>query len=243
MRYFADSERDYFKIASDTIGALIPGERLVLIHDSIAVSGREGQTIGEEIGHFILHAKVAPAGQMALGLGLPEQTQAASQRFYRSESEAFLDGEREPAWMTREASFFGACLQMPRDRYLPAAKQRLLHSVLGHIWARYPLRSLDEKLAAVERGIDLAAPPEVQPAWLSPARDALFDNTIVEMALDKLGNDHGDQVSRAAQRRRLVELGLVMDAAEMVKGPGGVVVLPKWSYLFLSDEIRPRRTK
>ena len=68
--YFDDAERADYGIPRDAIGALRPHERRVFIYQKIGSAGREGQTVGEEIGHFLLQAR----GVAAIGLGLPEDT-------------------------------------------------------------------------------------------------------------------------------------------------------------------------
>ena len=116
--YFADEERAGYLIPADAIGALDVDERLVLVHDGITTPGREAHTIGEEIGHAMLHAKLLSPDQQALGLDVS----ATPRRYHRTEGSAFQDGQHEPVWMTAEAGYFAACLQMPRDRWGEAAR-------------------------------------------------------------------------------------------------------------------------
>lgn len=144
---FGDDEREEFGIPEDAIGALRPHQRLIFIHDSIQSAGREGQTIGEEIGHFVLHAKgVAPTLQKSLRLDLDTPEEQGYAFFCRSEDASYVDGEREPAYMSIEAAFFGACVQMPRDRYLPAAERRILECLRQQPTASRCWSSVEDKL-------------------------------------------------------------------------------------------------
>jgi hypothetical protein len=237
--YFSDAERSIYRIAWDVMGEIRPPERLIFIYDSIEVPGREGQTIGEEIGHFVLHAKGVPAmGQMALDLGMVETSQAAFHRFFRTEQGAFVnDGQREPVWMSQEAAFFAACLQMPRDRYLPVAEGRLSEALNAHFAWGNARRTLEEKIALAQRTIDALAGQGVNLEEHNLLLPGGFENGVIETALDLLERDHKGEVSRAAQRRRFVELGLAVDAADVLRGPKGERLLPKWEFFFVTDQV------
>jgi len=237
--YFSDADRPKYRIPWDAIGDLRPFQRLMFIYDCIEVRGREGQTIGHEIGHFVLHAKGVPAlGQVELDLEGVEASRAVFHRFYRTEQGMFVnDGQPEPVWMTREADFFGACLQMPRDRYLPVAERRLREALMAHLRLGNPRRTLDEKIALAQRTINGLAGQGVNLEDHNPLLPGLFDNGVVEAALDLLERDHKGEVSRAAQRRRFVELGLAADAADVMRGPKGERLPPKWEFFFVTDRI------
>ncbi len=240
--YFCDADRPKYGIALDAIGELRPFERVVFIHDSIEVRGREGQTIGHEIGHFVLHAKGVPApGQMELDLEAVEANRAVFHRFYRTEQGMFVnDGQPEPVWMSQEADFFGACLQMPRDRYLPAAEKRLGEALMAHLRLGNPRRTLEEKAALAQRTINGLAQRGVNLEEHNLLLPGGFDNGVIEAALDLLERDHRGEVSRAAQRRRFVELGLAVDATEVLRGPKGERLLPKFEFFFVTDSVLKR---
>lgn len=223
----------------EAIGELRPFQRVVFLYGSIEVRGREGQTIGHEIGHFVLHVKGVPApGQMELDLEAVEASPAVVHRFYRTEQGMFVnEGQPEPVWMSQEADFFAACLQMPRDRYLPAAERRLREAVMAHLRLGNPWRTLDEKVALAQRMIGGLAQRGVNLEEHNLLLPGGFDNGVIEAALDMLERDHKGEVSRAAQRRRFVELGLAVDAAEVLRGPKGERLLPKWEFFFVPDRV------
>jgi len=235
--YFSDAERKVYGIPWDAIGELRPFDRIIYIHDSIEVPGREGQTIGEEIGHFVLHAVGLPApGQLAL---IPEtdlRKRESVPRFFRITDRGLsTEARREPAWMSREAAFFSACLQMPRDRYLPVARWRLrqalnLESPRCTCWL-----PLEEKVSLAQRMIDDLARADLDLADYHVLLPSGFDNAVIETALDLLSLDHKEQVSRAAQMRRFVELGLTVDAAQLLRSPDGQRLFPRWEFFFLTD--------
>ena len=237
--YFSDADRAKYRIPWNAIGETRPPERLILIYDSIEVRGREGQTIGHEIGHFVLHAKGVPAlGQEELDLQGVEASRAVFHRFYRTEQGMFVnDGQPEPVWITREADFFGACLQMPRDRYLPVAERRLREALMAHLRLGNPRRTLDEKVALAQATIDSLARQGGNLEEHNLLLPGGLDNGVVEAALDLLERDHKGEVSRAAQRRRFVELGLAVDAADVLRGPKGERLLPKWEFFFVTDQV------
>lgn len=235
--YFSDEERGQYGIPDDAIGALKPHQRFIFIHDSIESVGREGQTFGEEIGHFVLHAKgVAAPEQQRLDFDLDAPINGPT-FFCRSLSASYVDGEGEPAWMSREAAFFGACLQMPRDRYMPVAERRLIESLSKEPETSTCWSTLDEKLTlgrtyaakCVGRGQDTGLIHILMPGG--------FDTRIIEEALDLLNNDHGGRVSRAAQKRRFVELGFAFDAAVLFADLAGMPKLNYSEHFILSDAI------
>lgn len=219
--YYSDQEREEHHIPADAIGALKPYQRLIFIHDKIGVRGRENQTIGEELGHFVLHAKGVPEiGQQSLDLGFDVPESAGPKLFCRTPRDAFVDELVEPAWMSQEAAFFAACLQMPRDRYRPVAERCLQDAIRRAFKEVRPL--LSRRMAPIESKI--ARIPEADRAsWDCDSLGSLmFDTCVVDSAIDLLAREHGGLVSGAAQRRRMVELGLIHDAADLLAElPGG----------------------
>jgi len=227
--YFSDEEREDHRIPPDAIGALKPAQGLIFVRQRIAAPGREQQTIGEELGHFVLHAKDKhKPGQLSLSMVMEEPDSGRAAFFCRTEDASFVDGQREPRWMSREAAFFAACLQMPRDRYEPVARQRLVEAVEqtisagGGPWAKLDKRVQQAVIVLAEvrdlRGCD--APWGDDPNLLDDEDRckrvlSLFDDLKVASALKALRTDHQRQVSDAAQRRRSAELGLTHDAADL----------------------------
>ena len=141
--------------------------------------------------------------------------------FFRTAEVRYVDEMVEPVWMSREAAFFGACLQMPRDRYGPVAEQRLCQVA----------RSLPPSDRAKLRCGNLSVADSVE------ARVLYLHGGIVEKALDLLETDHGGQVSRSAQRRRLVELGLAVDATQITGGACGRSSTPRFAQVVVSDRV------
>jgi len=233
--YFADEERGDFGIPADAIGALDVDERLMLVHDSIRPPGREAHTIGEEIGHAVLHAKLVPPEQHVLGLEVPATP--LPRRFHRSEGAAFQDGQREPAWMTAEAGYFSACLQMPRDRWGKAARARLEQAVSSSLRCGNRFPAADQRLAEASQFLRAVEQAGYEPAQCNLVMPTLSDSHILEMALDALDWQHNRQVSKAAQTRRLVELGLVHDLADQLSGPSGERILSSGQFLFVADHV------
>ena len=239
LYYFSDAEREQHKIPFDAIGALKPWLRLILIYDSIENRGREGQTVGEEILHLLLHARgIAPPGQGLLDIPAPQAEESRSPFFFRTAAAAFVDGAREPHWMTREAEFGAACLQMPQDRYGPMAERRLAEALAARQNVEELLRAEPDAVAAFQeaaldaqrRGWDLGAS--------STSATTVADNDVVEDALDRLQDDHGGEVSKAAQRRRFVELGLVYDVADVAVGDDGEPLVGRFEFYLVSDRVK-----
>ena len=146
-----------------------------------------------------------------------------------------MDGKEEPPWMTREAEFFAACIQMPRDRYLPVAERRIAEVVNSQPSNSGYLRTLDEKLRLASHYIDSAQSAGWPPDECNLLMPRVFDTAVVEDALELLDLDHGAQVSKAAQRRRFAEMGLAFDAAEVFSERPGFPKLQRFSQFFLSD--------
>jgi hypothetical protein len=231
--YFADEERAGYLIPADAIGALDVDERLVLVHDGITTPGREAHTIGEEIGHAMLHAKLLSPDQQALGLDVS----ATPRRYHRTEGSAFQDGQHEPVWMTAEAGYFAACLQMPRDRWGEAARARLEQAVRASLRCGNRFPPVDQRLAEASQFLRAVEQAGYDPAQCNVAMPTLSESHVLEMALDALDMQHNRQVSRAAQTRRFTELGLVHDLADQVLGPKGERVLSSLQFLFVADDV------
>jgi hypothetical protein len=233
--YFDDEERADYGIPHDAIGALRPHQRLIFIYQKIRNVGREGQTVGEEIGHFILHAKgVVDIGQQSLTFDETLPHKQASTFFCRTERGAFVDDKEEPAWMTREAAFFAACIQMPRDRYQPVAEKRLAQAIEYQPSGSGCLRPLEEKLRLAGHYIAQAQSVDIHAYNIKLLMPGVFDTGIIEDALELLETDHEGQVSKEAQRRRFTELGLALDAADVFAARHVYPNLPRFSEFFLS---------
>jgi len=233
--YFADGERGDYGIPEDAIGALDVDQRLVLVHDGITTPGREAHTIGEEIGHAVLHAKVVPPEQHALGMEV--QATPRIRRFHRTEGSAFQDGQHEPPWMTAEAGYFSACLQMPRDRWGEAARMRLEQAVRASLRCGNRFPSADQRLTEASEFLRAAEQAGYDPTQCNVVMPTLSESHVLEMALDALDMQHNRQVSRAAQTRRLMELGLVHDLADQLLGPNGERILSSGQFLFVADDV------
>jgi hypothetical protein len=233
--YFSDDERAGYGVAADAIGALDTEKLLVLVHDSIETPGREAHTIGEEIGHAVLHAKLTPPEQQALNPEVP----AASlpRRYYRTEESAFQDEQREPVWMTLEAGYFAACLTMPRDRWGKAARERLEQAAKASLRCGNRFPPAEQRLAEANKFLRAVERAGYEPAQCNLVMPTLTETHILEMALDVLELQHNRQVSKAAQTRRFVELGLVHDLADQVLGPKGERVLASFQFLFVADHV------
>ena len=233
--YFSDDERPYYRIAADVIGALDTVERWVLIHQAIETPGREAHTIGEELGHAVLHAKLTSPEQQALNIEVP--TPSRPTRYHRTEGSAFQDGQGEPVWMTIEAGYFAACLTMPRDRWGEAARGRLEQAVRANLRCGNRFPSADQRLGEASEFLRAAEKAGYDPAQCNVVMPTLSESHILEMALDALDMQHNRQVSRAAQTRRLVELGLVQDLADHLLGPSGERILSRGQFLFVADHV------
>jgi hypothetical protein len=233
--YFSDDERPRYRIAADAIGALDADERWVLIHEAIETPGREAHTIGEEIGHAVLHAKLISPEQQALGLEIPAAQ--GIRRFTRTEQGALNDERPEPVWMSMEAGYFSACLMMPRDRYGPVAERRLREAVSWQYRHQTRPRTIAEKVALGEAFLKAIRRSGLDPADYNLVMPGVFDNGLIDFALDLLQLDHQGNASKAAQRRRLVELGLVRDASAVLTGHDGERLLPRFEFLFVADHV------
>lgn len=233
--YFADEERGHYRIPADAIGALDVDERLVLVHDSIATPGREAHTVGEELGHAVLHVKLVPPEQQPLDLEVPATSRI--RRFHRTEGSAFQDGQHEPVWMTVEAGYFSACLQMPRDRWGEAARVRLEQAVRASLRCGNRFPPADQRLAEAGQFLRAVEQAGYEPAQCNLVMPTLSDSHVLEMALDVLELQHNRQVSRSAQTRRFVELGLVHDLADRLLGPSGERILSSGQFLFVADQV------
>ena len=233
--YFADEERGDYRIPADAIGALDVDERLVLVHDSIATPGREAHTIGEEIGHAVLHAKLISPEQQALGMEVPATPRI--RRFHRTEGSAFQDGQHEPVWMTAEAGYFSACLQMPRDRWGEAARVRLQQAVRASLRCGNRFPPADQRLAEASQFLRAVEQAGYDPAQCNIVMPTLSESHVLEMALDALESQHNRQVSKAAQKRRFVELGMLHDLSDQLLGPDGERILPSFQFLLVADHV------
>ncbi len=233
--YFAGDEREGYGVPANAIGALDTERLLVLIHAAIETPGREGHTIGEEIGHAVLHAKLVSPEQQALDLGV-----ASSQGirlFTRTEEGAFNDGRQEPTWMSIEAGYFAACLMMPRDRYGDAARACLEQAVRASLRSGGRFAPVEQRMAEARRFLDSVEQAGYDLAQCNLVMPELSDGHLLEMALDALEPQHGREVSRVAQKRRFVELGLAHDLADQVAGPRGERVLSSLQFLFVADQV------
>jgi hypothetical protein len=233
--YFSDDERPQYRIADDVIGALDTDERWVLIHDTIQTPGREAHTVGEELGHAVLHAKLAPPEQQTLGMEV--EANPRPRRYHRTEGSAFQDGQSEPVWMTMEAGYFAACLTMPRDRWGEAACTRLEQAVRASLRCGNRFPSVDRRLTEAGKFLRAAEQAGYDPAQCNVVMPTLSESHVLEMALDALDMQHNRQVSRAAQTRRMVELGLVHDLADRLLGPSGERILSRGQFLFVADHV------
>ncbi len=236
--YYSDDERTSYGIPRDAIGALDTQKLLVLIHHAIEVPGREGHTIGEEVGHGVLHANLRSPEQQALDMEVKDTT--GVRLFCRTEREAFTDEQHEPVWMSMEAGYFAACLQMPRARYGTAAEE-ILRMLIG-----VRVRSNRRRLRTpTTEGRVARAMPYVQSIrdlnWSATNFDliqpGIFDTNVMDNAIHLLGTRCEWQVSKAAQKRRLVELGLADDAADLLRGPQGERVLPRFEFLWVAERV------
>ena len=233
--YFSDDQRPYYRVAADAIGALDTLERWVLIYGAIRTPGREAHTVGEELGHAVLHAKLAPPEQQTLGIEIEKNPRP--RRYYRTERAAFQDGEGEPPWMTMEAGYFAACLTMPRERWGEAARMRLEQAVSASLRCGNRFPPADQRLAEASRFLQAAEQAGYDPTQCNFVMPTLSESHVLEMALDALDMQHNRQVSRAAQTRRTVELGLVHDLADRLLGPRGERILSRWQFLFVADHV------
>lgn len=237
--YFDDSDREHHGIPKNAIGALKPVQRLVFIHSGITNAGRESQTIGEEIGHFVLHAKGVPdLGQRSL---FEEPLGDDDQIFCRMPDTSYIDNEVEPRWMSQEASFFSACLQMPKERYGPTAGKFLREAL--HMRPA-PFHHGDPFEIKVQRIKDRVAQfhgVKLNPEeWLNQAWE-LFDTGLVRDVLDEMHFLHGGAVSIQAQRRRLVELGLLHDVSDVFAEHLGIQQVPRFQHFILSDSVAAKK--
>ena len=236
--YFADDERTSYGIPEDAIGALDTQKLLVLIYRAVEVPGREGHTIGEEVGHGVLHAKLRSPEQQALNLEVADTT--GVRLFCRTEREAFTDEQREPVWMSMEAGYFAACLQMPRDRYGTAAEE-ILRMLIG-VRARSDKRRLrtpttKERVARARPYLQSIRDLNWSAANFALMQPGIFDTNVMDNAVHVLGTRCEWQVSKAAQRRRLVELGLAHDAADVLVGEDGERLLPRFEFLWAAERV------
>lgn len=233
LYYFADDERVDFGLLPEDIGALRLADRLLLVHGSIAVPGREGQTIGHELGHWRLHARGASQpGQLGLAFDSPNSAEAPPSVFRRTEEGHFVDGRREPVYWTMEADYFAASLQMPTDRYRPVAEARLQEAAreLGR-----RARPVGERLAEVHKHVHSIRDSDLSAFEVERMAPGLFDTAVVEHALSLLEQDHKGQVSKAAQRRRFIELGLAVDVADRLREETGRDLLAPCEFVLLSE--------
>ena len=225
--YFSDEERAEHRIPADAIGALKPEQRLVFIYSGIKDQGRENQTIGEEIGHMVLHA-----GRVQPGLDSDGKPM-----FCRMLENSYLNEDVEPIWMSREASFFAACLQMPSERYGPVVAKELraaLHMRPPSYGHGQPLARKIDKLCAAVRKIDRKASPE----QLLDATWRVFDTGLINEALNEMERKHEGMATLTAQKRRLAELGFTHDAADVFAEHLGIKGIPAFQHYFLADCVR-----
>lgn len=237
LYYFTDDERAHLRIRPDAIGALFPSERMICVLAGMQVAGREQHTIGEELGHWILHAKGAPPpGQMGFDMEAEAMPASREAVFSRTADTSLYKGKEEPAWMHQEAGYFAACLQMPPDRFGPAA-ERHLRAAFRSLRRGSALPELERRLEQVRQHAS-AIRREGWDAWRCCRElPGLFDSDVIESALDLLHTEHGGQVSKAAQRRRFVELGLTLDVADRLEGPKGEPLLPHLEFFLLTDRV------
>jgi len=233
--YFSDDERPYYRIADDVIGALDTDERWVLIHDTIQTPGREAHTVGEELGHAVLHAKLAPPEQQTLDIEVEKNPRP--RRYYRTERAAFQDGRGEPVWMTMEAGYFAACVTMPRERWGEAARMRLEQAVKANLRCGNRFAPAEQRLSEASGFLRAAERAGYDPTQCNFVMPTLSESHVLEMALDALDMQHNRQVSRSAQTRRMVELGLVHDLADHFLGANGERVLSRGQFLFVADPV------
>ena len=225
--YFSDEERAEHRIPVDAIGALKPDQKLVFIYSGIKDEGRENQTIGEEIGHLVLHS----------GKFTPGQDSSGEPMFCRMLETSYLNGTIEPIWMSREASFFAACLQMPRERYGPVVAKELrtaLHMRPPSFGHGEPLARKIDKLCTAVRKIDGKPSPEqiLDGTW------KIFDTLLINEALNEMERKHDGMATMMAQKRRLAELGFTHDAADIFAEHLGIKGIPPFQHYFLADCVR-----
>ena len=226
--YFSDEERAKHLIPTDAIGALKPDQRLVFIYSGIKDHGRENQTIAEEIGHLVLH----------VGRFKPVLNSNGETMLCRMLENSYLNGRVEPLWMSREASFFAACLQMPHDRYGPVVAKALrtaLHERPACFKHGEPFACKVERLRrAVERngGRDLKPEQVFELTW------QIFDTQLINDALAEMEYEHEGMATLTAQKRRLAELGLAHDAADVFAEHLGMPQMPPFQHYFLADSVR-----
>jgi hypothetical protein len=240
LYYFTHGERERLHIPPDALGALFPSERAIHVLAGMQVAGREQHTVGEELAHWILHAKGSPPpGQMGFSLGEDAGPAPREAVFCRTAESSLYRGKEEPAWMSQEAGYFAACLQMPRDRFGPVA-ERHLRAALQSVRPGNKLLELHQRLEQVRRHVPTIR-AEGWDAWRCCRElPRLFDNDVIESALDLLHTEHGGQVSKAAQRRRFVELGVAVDVADRLEGPKGEPLLPHLEFFLLTDRVVER---
>lgn len=228
--YFSDEERAEYGIPDDAIGALKPYQRFVFVHDSIHNVGRENLTVGEEIGHFVLHM-----ANEERRMGLQKSPELI---FCRMMNDSYVNESVEPTWMSREATYFAACLMMPRDRYGVAANEALKQALNCHPYHSTHRRTMQEKIELLlefaSKGCNRIEPRSV----LLERAVHLFDMDVIENALLQLEREHGGLASRLAQRRRMLELGLVIDAVDLLpRQPRRSSDRLRFKYLILADSI------
>ncbi|HEY3285183.1 MAG TPA: ImmA/IrrE family metallo-endopeptidase [Armatimonadota bacterium] len=227
--FFNESDRESLGIPPQAIGYYCPPSPVIYVRAGLQPSGRENQTIGEELGHHILHAVLVTSHP----IGLPGPSPVG---FTRLPPEAQSEVKQEPEWMSQEAAFFSACLQMPSDRYLPAAKAALVWAWRKHCPSEYR-SDLEGRLKVAQDTL----------RWHSGQGDQIIQRTLrdygilcgsqVHEALGRLQAQHRGAVSKQAQIRRMIELGLLHDLADLLGNIPRVALWPRWTHLVMSDSV------
>ena len=173
----------------DALAVLLPELKLIVQNErETEYLARENQNYGHEICHIECHlpAGFGNAAQLTMG-GLIETTEPSHIHCRVTACDGCKGAD--PPWAYREAEFFAACLQLPRERFGPIAEERLREAL------RSSLKSWNVRLQ------DLADDEDLQ---------AAVNTAAVRSAGERLYNDdYRRNVGRRVQTIRLAELGLV----------------------------------
>lgn len=177
-----------FGIPSEAEGALRPDLRKIIISDAITHRGQQNMVKLHEACHWLKHVpadlRVDPDQRALLDNGASVPAGPAEAWYCRGET-CYRDGKLEEPYMYREAEFFGACMLLPRDRFVPMAERRL-HQAWREHHPGYAFPGTE---------------------WFShTGRNAAI--AIVNRAVELLHEQHEEEVSKSVIRIRLTEVGL-----------------------------------
>ena len=200
--------------APGALAVLRPDLQLVVVSDRPADRARLEWNAAHEGAHIVVH--VPPANEPSQGsllFGNEIEAGMGERAVYcRDRTCGFLDGPEQP-YMYREAEYFAGCLLMPRERYEPLAKKRLIEA-------------LEECMSRGRIGLQDIESSE-------GLRSAVYTQAI-ELAVGRMAEaDLNGSVSKQAQKIRLsgTELGLICETGETEKASGFGVYMRK-SYEF-----------